>query len=127
MGGGGGLGLFVGTAGSKATDSYAAGTLVAAVLGNTATDAGGKPAGEGRSSFGDILGAIRPWWTLPYGHPEKTQTMRELQSDLKPRLEGLARGFIEGDKKDLKSWVISQGAKLLSRQIQKNRKKSKKD
>lgn len=41
MGGGGGLGLFVGTVGSRATSAFAEGKLIAAILGNTATDAGG--------------------------------------------------------------------------------------
>ena len=48
--------------------------------------------------------------------------MRELQNDLKPLLEGFARGFIEADKKDGKSWIIGKGATILSRHLQKNKK-----
>lgn len=59
MGGGGGLGLFVGTVGSRGTDAFAGGRLIAAVLGNTATDAGGGMASAEAVLPQEVRDAVR--------------------------------------------------------------------
>lgn len=56
--------------------------------------------GGGGNFLRNLLEKMHPWLFLPYGHPKKTQKMKELQKELKPLLEGLARGFIEADKND---------------------------
>ena len=86
MGGGRGGGFFAGTDGWRASEAFARGTLVAAAAQNTATDAGG--------ASGGILDALRPWWSYPYGHPEKTKKIEMLQKALKPRAEKMANGFM---------------------------------
>ena len=123
MEGGGGLGLFVGTLGGHETDALSGGRLIAAAVQvNSDREAGGKSADAGTTILRHLLEKMHPWLFLPYGHPKKTQRMRELQNDLKPLLEGFARGFIEADKKDGKSWIIGKGVTILSRHLQKNKK-----
>ena len=60
------LDFFAGTDGWRASEAFAKGTLVAAAQ-NTVTDAGGPSGG--------ILDVLRPWWSYPYGHPEKTEKL----------------------------------------------------
>ena len=74
MGGGRGGGFFAGTDGWRASEAFDKGTLVAAAARNTATDAG--------STSGGMLDALRPWWSYPYGHPEKTKKIEMLQKAL---------------------------------------------
>ena len=122
MGGGGGLGLFAGTLGARESYAHPAGRLMAvAAQVNAAPDVGGKSADGGGNFLRNLLEKMHPWLFLPYGHPKKTQKMKELQKELKPRLEGLARGFIEADKNDAKSWVIGKGAATLSRYFQRHK------
>ena len=85
MGGGRDGGFFAGTDGWRASEAFARGTLVAAAAQNTATDAGG--------GSGGILDALRPWWSYPYGHPEKTKNIKLLQGLVKSGAEPLSSGF----------------------------------
>ena len=106
---------FLGTDGWRASEAFARGTLVAAAAQNTATDAGG--------GSGGILDALRPWWSYPYGHPEKTKKIEMLQKALKPRAEQLAGNFTE--LFDPQQFIIKFGAILLKEAISKGKKNSK--
>lgn len=86
MGGGRGGGFFTETHGWRASEAFAKGTLLAAAAQNTATDAG--------STSGGMLDALRPWWSYPYGHPEKTKNIKLLQGLLKSEAEKMANGFL---------------------------------
>ena len=115
MGGGRGAGFFAGTDGWRASEAFAKGTLVAAAAQNTATDAGGTSDG--------ILDALRPWWSYPYGYPEKTKKIKMLQKALKPRAEQMGSGFI--NHPDAQSYIIKFGARLLEEATTKGKKSSK--
>lgn len=108
MGGGRGGGFFAGTDGWRASEAFARGTLVAATAQNTATDAGG--------ASGGILDALRPWWSYPYGHPEKTKKIEMLQKALKPRAEKMANGFMYmPDMPNLQEKLIYSGIELFKK------------
>ncbi len=113
MGGGRGAGFFAETDGWRASEAFAKGTLVAASAQNTATDAGG-------GTSGGILDALRPWWSYPYGHPEKTKKIEMLQKALKPRAEKMAGGFAE--LFDPQQFIIKFGARLLKEATTKGKK-----
>ena len=102
MGGGRGAGFFAGTDGWRAWEAFAKGTLVAAAQ-NTVTDAGGPSGG--------ILDVLRPWWSYPYGHPEKNKKIEMLQKALKPRAEKMGNAF--ADHPDLQTFLIKNGAILI--------------
>lgn len=74
------------------------------------------------SGKGDIWTWLRPWWSYPYGHPQKTQGIRQLQEALKPHLEGFAHGFLAADKRDTKSLLIIEISKALSKKLQEGKK-----
>ncbi len=114
MGGGRGAGFFAGTDGWRASEAFDKGTLVAAAQ-NTATDAGG--------ASGGMLDALRPWWSYPYGHPEKTKKIEMLQKALKPRAEKMAGNFAELFDPQLD--IIKYGARLLKEATTKGKKSSK--
>ncbi len=116
MGGGRGAGFFAGTDGWRASEAFAKGTLVAAAAQNTATDAGG--------ASGGMLDALRPWWSYPYGHPEKTKKIETLQKALKPRAEQLSSGFRNLFDPELA--IIKYGAELLKEAAIKGKKSHKK-
>ena len=111
MGGGRGGGFFAGTDGWRASEAFARGTLVADASRNTATDAGG--------GSGGILDALRPWWSYPYGHPEKTKKIEMLQKALKPRAEKMGSGF--ANLFDLQQYIIIFGAELLKEAAKKRK------
>ena len=69
---------------------------------------------EGKGVAAAIFDAIRPWWSYPYGHPQKTQRITELEQSLKPRLEGFAQSFLTIDKLDPKSQLLEYGVKELT-------------
>lgn len=106
MGGGRGAGFFAGTDGWRASEAFAKGTLVAAAAQNTVTDAGG--------TSGGMLDALRPWWSYPYGHPEKTKKIETLQKALKPRAERLAKGVM------IHPSLLQESIKLGGKFIKKN-------
>lgn len=114
MGGGRGGGFFAGTDGWRASEAFARGTLVAAAAQNTATDAGG--------GSGGILDALRPWWSYPYGHPEKTKKIEMLQKALKPRAEKMGRGFTSHP--DAQDFIMKYTVKLLKEVTSKRKKGS---
>lgn len=116
MGGGRGAGFFAGTDGWRASEAFAKGTLVAAAAQNTATDAGG-------GTPGGMLGALRPWWSYPYGHPEKTKKIEMLQKALKPRAEQMGSGFI--NHPDAQDFIMKYSVKLLKEVTSKRKKGSK--
>ena len=103
MGGGRGGGFFTETHGWRASEAFAKGTLLAAAAQNTATDAG--------STSGGMLDSLRPWWSYPYGHPEKTKNIKLLQGLVKSGTEKMGRGFI--NHPDAQSYIIKFGARLL--------------
>ena len=107
MGGGRGGGFFAGTDGWRASEAFARGTLVAEAARNTATDAGG--------GSGGILDALRPWWSYPYGHPEKTKKIEMLQKALKPRAEKMGSGFI--NHPDAQNYIMKNGVIFLKELI----------
>ena len=103
MGGGRGAGFFAGTDGWRASEAFAKGTLVAAAARNTATDAGG--------ASGGMLDTLRPWWSYPYGHPEKTKKIEMMQKALKPKAEKMGNAF--ANHPDLQTFLIKKGAILI--------------
>ena len=103
MGGGRGGGFFAGTDGWRASEAFSRGTLVAAAAQNTATDAGG--------GSGGILDALRPWWSYPYGHPEKTKNIKLLQGLVKSGAEKMGSGF--ANLFDPQTATIKYGVELL--------------
>ena len=107
MGGGRGGGFFAGTDGWRASEAFARGTLVADASRNTATDAGG--------GSGGILDALRPWWSYPYGHPEKTKKIEMLQKALKPRAEKMGSVFI--NHPDAQNYIMKNGVIFLKELI----------
>ncbi len=115
MGGGRGAGFFAGTDGWRASEAFDKGTLVAAAARNTATDAG--------STSGGMLDALRPWWSYPYGHPEKTKKIEMMQKALKPRAEQLSGGFRNLFDPELA--IIKYGFELLKEATTKGKKSRK--
>ena len=115
MGGGRGGGFFAETHGWRASEAFAKGTLLAAAAQNTATDAG--------STSGGMLDFLRPWWSYPYGHPEKTKKIEMLQKALKPRAEKMAGNFAELFDPQLD--IIKYGARLLKEATTRGKKSSK--
>lgn len=113
MGGGRGGGFFAGTDGWRASEAFARGTLVAEAARNTATDAGG-------GIFGGMLDALRPWWSYPYGHPEKTKNIKLLQGVVKSGAEKMGSGF--ANLFDLQQYIIIFGAELLKEAAKKRKK-----
>ena len=103
MGGGRGGGFFTETHGWRASEAFAKGTLLAAAAQNTATDAG--------STSGGMLDSLRPWWSYPYGHPEKTKNIKLLQGLVKSGAEPLSSGVRNLFDPELA--IIKYGARLL--------------
>ena len=116
MGGGRGGGFFAGTDGWRASEAFARGTLVADAARNTATDAGGASDG--------ILDALRPWWSYPYGHPEKTKNIKLLQGLVKSEGEKMGSGFI--NHPDAQNYIMKNGVILLKELITNHRQSRKK-
>ena len=115
MGGGRGGGFFAETHGWRTSEAFAKGTLLAAAAQNTATDAG--------STSGGMLDFLRPWWSYPYGHPEKTKNIKLLQGLVKSGAEKMGRGFT--NHPDAQSYIIKFGARLLKEATTKGKKNSK--
>lgn len=122
MGGGGGLGLFVGTAGSRGTDAFAGGTLVAAAT-STVSDAGGGSKGEQSTRTSNWYDGGLPIWMFPYGHPEHDRRMQGLEG-LKPYLDGYQRAHDDWGILDGKSWMLRKAIEKLGKS--QKEKKSKK-